>query len=86
MRGGSLRAWILVRHAWQGHLAGKRVLELSSQRTPFLRRFWREIAKRTHDFLPRSFLGKDGLDQKVIYVCSIFVAADGFSDVHGHYR
>ena len=53
---------IVVRHARQGHLAGERILKLSSQGKPLLRRSWREIAEGTHDFLPRSFLSEDGLD------------------------
>lgn len=81
-----IQFWILVRRARQGHLAGERILKLSSQGQPLLRRSWREIAEGTHDFLPRSFRSEDGLDQKVIYVCSIFISTNRFSDVHGHYR
>src|ERR1700722_18471656 len=55
-----IQFWIVVRHAWQGHLAGERVLKLSSQRQPFFGRLWRKITEGTHDLLPRSFRGKDG--------------------------
>ena len=82
----SLQFRILVRHARQGHLTGERVLEFSSQGEPLLGRSWREITEGTHDLLPRSLVSEDGLDQKVIYVGSIFISTDGFADVHGHYR
>src|SRR5262249_60866225 len=76
---------IVVRHPRQGHLTGECVLKLPSQSKPLLRRSWREIAEGTHDFLPRSLLREDGLDQKVIGGCSIFISAHSFSHIHDHY-
>jgi hypothetical protein len=36
--------------------------------------------------LSRPFIGKDGLDQKEINVCSIFIWSDSFSNVHSYYE
>ena len=77
---------ILIGHSRERQLTGERVLEFSGQREPLLGWSWREITERTDYLLSWSLVGEDGLDQKEIHIGFIFVSADGFADVHGHYK
>jgi hypothetical protein len=77
---------ILIGHSREGQLAGERVLEFSGQGEPLLGWSRRDITERTYYLLSWSLVGKNGLDQKEIYIGFVFVSADCLADVHGHYR
>jgi hypothetical protein len=69
----------------QALLTHQAVFHAMCQLQPLLGRARAEIAQRTDDLLPWAFGGMDRLDQQVVGVGLVLIAAGVFSEEHSHY-